>query len=355
MYYKILPKRGLKVDLPILTAGEIAVTLDANKQDIYVGDGTNNFNLTQKEKVDKLALDLQGIENITAIGNDIIIKKATGSATTITVPISGALIDGYPLNFIPSANNLGNPTTLNGKNLYKQGTLIAPNLKTTRVASVYYSLSGDCFFIVASAEGNSDISNVLAGKSFSNDNDTGLIGTMVDQGAKIFDITTSNQNIPEGYHNGVGYVKGYPDLLPINVAKDKIIGNVVGTYDPLLLVAGTSQLLYDDTRSNGSASTTFVKMREFTVTNGHGNVTVSFKMNGNNYAVYGKIFKNGLEVGTLRTMTSTNPVVYSENFDIKEGDLIQLYAYTSQSGYTVVITDFSVTCGNKNALLTKIL
>jgi hypothetical protein len=48
-------------------------------------------------------------------------------------------------------------------------------------------------------------------------------------GQVIITPTTSNQTIPEGYHNGTGYVKGDPNLKPENIMHGKTIFGVTGS------------------------------------------------------------------------------------------------------------------------------
>jgi len=110
---------------------------------------------------------------------DTVYQAAGGTATAITLTISGTLVDGYPITFIASAGNSGSATTINSKSLYKPGGTTAPTLISGKAYTVWYDETGDCFFIKASAEGDAVAANVLAGKTFSNDNDTGLVGTAV--------------------------------------------------------------------------------------------------------------------------------------------------------------------------------
>ena len=61
---------------------------------------------------------------------------------------------------------------------------------------------------VKAIEGDCEVSNVLAGKTFASSNGTGLIGTMIDVGSFTQEITTNNSSvsIPKGYHDGTGKV-----------------------------------------------------------------------------------------------------------------------------------------------------
>jgi hypothetical protein len=142
------------------------------------------------------------LTNINSSISDLIYPTATGTATALIVPMQ-TLINGYAKTFIASANNSGNSTTINGKHLYKPNTTISPNLVAGKAYTVWYNLTGDCFFIKASAEGDTIVSHVLAGDTFSNDNDTGLIGTMPNNGALSSALNCgSSFTIPLGYTSG---------------------------------------------------------------------------------------------------------------------------------------------------------
>jgi len=109
---------------------------------------------------------------------DYAYQAAGGTATAITLTINN-FSDGYPITFIASADNEGVATTINTKPLYKPNTTTAPNLVAGKAYTVWYDQTDDCFFIKASAEGNAGVDDVLAGVTFSNDNDTGLTGALV--------------------------------------------------------------------------------------------------------------------------------------------------------------------------------
>lgn len=123
----------------------------------------------------------ENANNIKTHLTDNVYQVAGGTSTALTLTIQGTLATGYPFTFIASANNGGAVTTINGKKLFKPNTTTSPNLITGKAYTIWYNSTGDsgngCFFIKASAEGNATIADVLAGKIFSNDTDTGLVGT----------------------------------------------------------------------------------------------------------------------------------------------------------------------------------
>jgi hypothetical protein len=106
-------------------------------------------------------------------------KFQTAGGTGIAITLTGiTLVTGFSKTFIASANNNGTATTINGKPIYKPNTTTAPNIISGKAYTVWYNATSSCFFIKASAEGNVTADKVLAGYTFSNDNDTGLVGTI---------------------------------------------------------------------------------------------------------------------------------------------------------------------------------
>ncbi|WP_271814163.1 hypothetical protein [Clostridium beijerinckii] len=195
--------------------------------------------------------------------SDIVYQTAGGSAAAITLTIKGTLVTGYPITFIASANNGGAATTINGKKLYKPGTTTSPNLTAGKAYNVWYNSISDCFFIKASAEGDADVSHVLATKKFSNDNDTGLVGTMPNNNIPSTNLQINGTyTIPKGYHpgteivtqniptkdevtiipgttnqiipaniytNGIQTILGDVNLIPESILSGRSIFNVMGT------------------------------------------------------------------------------------------------------------------------------
>jgi hypothetical protein len=196
MSNKIQIKRGLKGNLPILDAGEPAFTTDT--KEFFIGDGSTNIEFAKQ-------VDLE-IANTQLL--DMIYETAGGTATALTVPMKN-LVNGYSKTFIARVSNGGTATTVNGKKLFKPGTTISPNLIQGKAYTIWYDSTGDCFFIKASAEGDAIAANVLAGKKFSNDDDTGIIGNMPSKGAQVYSPSTSAQTIAGGQ-----YLSGAQTIAP---------------------------------------------------------------------------------------------------------------------------------------------
>lgn len=164
------------------------------------------------------------------------VKEAGGTATVIT--ISGFGLDDYftglKVTFIATADNGGAATTINidgkgAKSIYKPNTVVAPTLKAGRAYTIYYI--GTSFFWQASAEGNAVVANVLAGKTFSNDDDSGLVGTMANLAGQIrnhsstyiYSITPSGSNAIVDFNLYSGYSGYYDQTSILGITIDNLI------------------------------------------------------------------------------------------------------------------------------------
>ena len=221
-----------------------------------------------------LSTDLNRIEgNIETLATLRAYPTATGTGTAIVVTTGYfELVAGRSLTFIASANNSGAATTLNAdgtgaKNLYKPNTTDAPTIISGKAYTVWYN--GTSFFVKASAEGNAVAGDVIKDKTFSNDEDTGITGTleltgnaavgdvlatktfyntdpktkrtgtMTNNGTVSTDISAkaTEVTIAQGYHSGSGKVK-------ISATEQaKIITGNIKAGITLLGVAGKSSVV----------------------------------------------------------------------------------------------------------------
>ena len=178
---------------------------------------SNTENITLKIDPTIIFAKKSEIEELKNIVNDIedklnkhiddsLYQEAGGTATAITLSML-TLKNGYSKTFIATANNNKAATTINGKPLYKPGTTTAPNIKAGKAYTVWYNSVSDCFFLQASAEGNVGAEHVLAGYTFSNDDDTGLVGAMPNNTGTNKELSLNETwVIPKGYHDGNGRV-----------------------------------------------------------------------------------------------------------------------------------------------------
>lgn len=233
MSNKIQIKRGIKTNLPVLDVGEPAFTTDT--QEFFIGDGSSNIQIAKQSDLEITNMQLSDMDYQTAVG--------TATALTLTMQ---TLRNGYAKNFIASASNAGATTTINGKQLYKPGTTTAPNLIAGKAYTVWYNAPGNCFFIKASAEGDVLASQVLATKKFSNNDDTGLVGTMPNNGALGITLgINGTYAIPSGYTTG-GTVtqnittKAATTINPSTVAQTIAAGQYLSGVQTIAAVGGTA-------------------------------------------------------------------------------------------------------------------
>jgi hypothetical protein len=155
-------------------------------------------------------------------------QLAGGNATALTLTIKGTLTNGYPLNFIASCDNGGVSTTINGIPVYKIGTTPA-KLASGKGYSIWYNSANNCFFVKASGgEGSALANQVLNGSTFTNDNDTGIIGNMPNNGGTVITPSATQQTIPLGFNDGTGYVVGDANLISGNILAGKSVFGIAG-------------------------------------------------------------------------------------------------------------------------------
>lgn len=187
--------KELILDLMICVLNTDTVNITVDSSVIYA----------KKSDVDILQTEVTNLSNV--INESGLFKKATGTATNILVEDLD-FQEGKNRTFIAIANNNGESTLLNSKQLYKAGTTAPPIIHEGRAYTVWADVEKNCFFLKASATGNSTAEHVLANKTFSNDDDTDLIGSMPNRAAINENINCGGKYIiPAGYHNGNGYVQ----------------------------------------------------------------------------------------------------------------------------------------------------
>jgi hypothetical protein len=135
---------------------------------------------------------------------------AGGTETAITLTTQ-TLANGYSKTFIASAGNSGAATTINDLPVYKANSTTAPTIVAGKAYTIWYNATGNCFFVKASAEGTAVAAQVLAGATFSNDNEMDLTGAIPSKAAQTYAVTAADQTITAGqYLSGDQVIKGIP-------------------------------------------------------------------------------------------------------------------------------------------------
>ena len=281
-----------------------------------------------------------GIEEVATSLADSSTQLATGTATAITLAIT-TLTNLFTKTFIVSADNGGVATTINTKPLYKPNTVIAPNLTSGKAVTVWYNLANDCFFIKASATGDALVGDVLAPKTFSNGDDTDLVGTIASKGSQTYTPSISTQTIASGqYLSGTQTISGDADLIPANIKKGKNLFNVVGTLTTTTTAGEniTNRLLESTT---GMVYTNNYSLICDFIMGYRGSVRISWKMRTENSStpVQSDITLNGTEVvGSYHITQSTTVVTYIQDVSYVEGDIIAIRGRTDNTSYACIVS-----------------
>ncbi|WP_394874968.1 phage tail protein [Clostridium neonatale] len=280
---------------------------------------SNTENITLKIDPTIIFAKKSEIEELKNIVNDIedklnkhiddsLYQEAGGTATAITLSML-TLKNGYSKTFIATANNNGSATTINGKPLYKPGTTTAPNIKEGKAYTVWYNSVSDCFFLQASAEGNVDAEHVLAGYTFSNDDDTGLVGSMPNNTGTNKELSLNETwVIPKGYHDGNGRVTQ-------NILNNGAINASLNCGQSKDIPAGytnggriTANSLASQTPANADASTIIAGRNAWV----NGNLITGNAMKAKSIATIETITRNGIGW----TAGGTVEITFNTPFDI---------------------------------------
>lgn len=145
--------------------------------------------------------------------NHTIYAVATGAVNTYIVSTSPAptsYTDGMSISVkIPIANTGASTINWNGLGArpivrFNGAAVSSGNLPANTIVSMRYSTTNSSFFLLGgSATGNATVSQVLSGRTFTNDEGE-QIGTMANRGAITYTPTTTDFPIVEGYHSGSG-------------------------------------------------------------------------------------------------------------------------------------------------------
>ena len=117
--------------------------------------------------------------------------------------------------------------------------------------------------------------------------------------------------------------------------------DVIHTMD---LSAGNVTLDIDASVST-SASTSMTKLKTYK-TKYSGTLRISFDLEGSNIAGtntigYGRIYKNGIAFGTLRSVSGPAYSTFSEDLAFADSDTIEIWGYIT-TGYSVAVKNFSI-------------
>lgn len=316
----------IKFVIEVSNASSVTLTLDptviiATKNDIKDLAGVGRTTETVKKNAD----DIKSLNTQIAENN---IYPAGGTANEITVATAD---ENYTytqfkrLSIKATADNTGNVTiNVDGKGTipalkYDGSQLVTGTIKSGKVYDFYYDTTGKCFFLIAKASGDAVAADVLAGKKCSTDNGD-VVGSMPNNGAITIIPSGNDQAIPQGYHNGNGVVKAAT----------------------LVSQAGGTAIITDD--ANCAVYTAGISKAKEIQIGITGTVRVSFNLYNSQYqayTAYAQLYLNGSPIGDLKSV-DVNSISVSQDISVRKGDLIQVYAKTTNSSYASTISYFRI-------------
>jgi len=119
--------------------------------------------------------------------------------------------------------------------------------------------------------------------------------------------------------------------------------SIEGSY--LTYSAGDLLLQSSDAEVSTTSESVYVKLKEIGIGQGGGTLRIKFDMKNNNAGstVNGRVYRNGVAVGTEQSTTLATYTTYSEDISgWGAGDLIQIYAQTQVGGVGSFIQNFRV-------------
>ncbi|WP_249659410.1 hypothetical protein [Lysinibacillus fusiformis] len=247
---------------------------------------------------------------------------ATGTNTLVVTlsPAPATLTEGFTLRFKNTTANTG-ATTLNvnglgAKPLRKNGgiALSAGNLKAGGVYTACYD--GVAFILQGEGGGgNAQPNEVLSGKTFTNDNGEST-GTMQNNSNAIITPQSNDITLTEGYYKNA-VVKGVFTVPVIADYGFEVFNQ--GSY------VQTSSLAY----------TPVIRM---TWLAGDGTIRLAHGMYAQyNYTVYSQVYINGVAVGIERQSSSTDIYDWTQDFNVKKGDVIEIRAKANSNAVVYVV------------------
>ena len=109
-----------------------------------------------------------------------------------------------------------------------------------------------------------------------------------------------------------------------------------------------SQQISSNPGEKTTASTTYVKLKQTKIGRlGTYRIKFSLKTNWVDHPAYGRIYRNGAAVGTERSVTGTNYVVFSEDIGgWSVGDYIEIWGRISSADASACVISFQLCVDN---------
>lgn len=141
----------------------------------------------------------------------------------------------------------------------------------------------------------------------------------------------------------------HADLTPVYL---NITASIIQQIQNVLINVGACDIVVNSSLTpKNTMSASYVKIKETKLGSvPFSTIRIYFSMLGGTlgYTYYARIYRNGTAIGTERSTGLQTLVIFSEDFDATAwavNDLIQIYAHTSEYGYTTVVQDLKFCYG----------
>ena len=113
-------------------------------------------------------------------------------------------------------------------------------------------------------------------------------------------------------------------------------------------VAAGNQKISSNSGEKSTTSTTYVKLKQTKIgRSGTYRIEFSLRTSAAGYTAYGRIYRNGAAVGTERSVTGTNYVVFSEDIGgWSVGDYIEIWGRISSADASACVISFQLYVDN---------
>ena len=133
------------------------------------------------------------------------------------------------------------------------------------------------------------------------------------------------------------------------VGNDELWTDITDLPDLLETYGLGDDLLHSHDAADSTNSTSYVKLKTITLDTLYpatSTLRVSFDLRCTDtvqHHAQGRIYKNGVAVGTQRSNNSESYINYSEDLEYAEGDTIELWAYTNVGAYAAHVRNLRIT------------
>lgn len=177
-------------------------------------------------------------------------------------------------------------------------------------------------------------------------------------GRDITDVCAALKMESDGLHyyhavsGSAGSTPSFTEVFHVDTSGIFQVGNVkdgaitpreIGTY----VAGGSGGGSFTNATARYTAAASYIKLKETTWLGGPAQLRIAFDLDCDAaITIYAKIYRNGVAVGTQRTTSDGVLTNFSEDISgWVYGDLVQVYGYTTDAGWPVIVSNLVISAG----------